>query len=79
LDEPSLLQLARKRSSVEPEEALQLLAEHARRFPKGSLVQEREVLAIQVLRELGRTADANARLAAFAHKFPDSVYLSQLH
>jgi hypothetical protein len=55
-----------------------LVEEHARRFPAGSLVQEREVLAVELLRALGRAAEARARAAAFARTFPRSVYLQQL-
>jgi hypothetical protein len=54
------------------------LDEHVRRFPHGVLVEEREVLAIDVLRTLGKREDARARLAAFAKRFPTSVYLPQL-
>jgi hypothetical protein len=42
------------------------------------LVQEREVLAIQALRQLGRSAEADQRAAAFAKAFPGSAFARKL-
>jgi hypothetical protein len=75
LDEPALLQGARRLARSQPLNALQLLAEHERRFPNGMLSAEREVLAIQLLRSLGRDAEAAQRAQAFRRAHPDSVYL----
>jgi hypothetical protein len=76
--EVSLLHQARKAAAREPESALQLLDEHARRFPSGLLVPEREVLAIEVLRRLGRDAEAERRLRRFEARYPGSIHLRRL-
>jgi hypothetical protein len=56
----------------DPDDALALAAKHARRFPNGFLAQEREVIAIEALMKKNRTAEARARAAAFAQKYPHS-------
>ncbi len=55
--------------------ALGLLDEHARRFPKGQLGEEREALAIQALVALGRRDEARARAASFKAALPNSLFL----
>jgi hypothetical protein len=46
---------------------------HARTFPTGALVQEREAIAIRALVMLGRRDDAQARARRFVVRFPDSL------
>lgn len=58
--------------------ALQRVNEHARRYPRGVLVQEREVLAIQALRRLGRDAEAERRAEAFSKAYPGSAFQRKL-
>jgi hypothetical protein len=41
-------------------------------------VQEREVIAIKALRQLGRTAEAERRSEAFAKAFPGSAFARKL-
>ncbi|MDB4930970.1 MAG: hypothetical protein JWM10_3454 [Myxococcaceae bacterium] len=53
--------------------ALVAAREHARRFPSGVLVEEREALTIQALRSQGRTAEADARSEAFTRRWPASL------
>jgi outer membrane protein assembly factor BamD (BamD/ComL family) len=43
------------------------------RFPRGGLVQEREVRMIEALARAGRGAEASTRAAAFLKAHPDSV------
>ena len=62
--------LARGRAA----EALAAANEHSREFPRGRLVQEREVLAIQALRLAGRQSEAQARAALFRKSYPNSIY-----
>jgi hypothetical protein len=76
--EAELLEQARAALRAEPARALQRANEHAARFPRGVLVQEREVLAIQALRKLGRSADADRRAEAFAKAFPGSPFQPKL-
>jgi hypothetical protein len=45
--------------------ALELTHEHARLFPKSALAQEREVIAIESLVQLGRKSEAERRGARF--------------
>ncbi|HYP88297.1 MAG TPA: hypothetical protein VEQ59_09085 [Polyangiaceae bacterium] len=78
LSEAELLEQARAALKGDPSRALQRANEHARRFPRGVLVQEREVLAIQALRRLGRDAEAERRAEAFAKAFPGSAFQRQL-
>lgn len=56
-------------------EALTLIAEHARRFRNGSLVEEREALRVKALAGLGRLEDAQRAAAEFHARFPRSVLL----
>jgi hypothetical protein len=55
--------------------ALSLLDEHARRFPRPQLGEEREALAIQSLVAAGRYDDARARAARFRTAAPNSLFL----
>jgi len=58
--------------------ALTLLSEHARRFPKGNLAEQREALRMRSLAGAGRGADAHRAAADFAHRFPRSVLLPRI-
>ena len=63
---------------TDPERALRLVTEHEARFAGGSLVPEREVLAIEALRSLGRTQEAETRLQRFQARYPNSLHLQRL-
>jgi hypothetical protein len=76
--EAELLFDARKAMLSNTALALQLLAEHEKRYPSGLLVPEREVLAIEALRSSGRKAEADARLLRFEARYPDSFHLERL-
>ncbi len=54
--------------------ALALVARHERAYGNGLLVQEREVLAVEALQKLGRTAEARARAERFFARFPSSTH-----
>lgn len=73
-DEVTLLQQARRNASSDAKVALQFLEEHKRLYPQGTLSPEREVLAIELLRALGRDRDAEQRARAFQQQYPGSVY-----
>jgi hypothetical protein len=53
--------------------ALSALDEHARRFPRGDLAEEREALAVQALARAGRDDEASARASRFEARYPRSV------
>jgi hypothetical protein len=59
--ELALLDLARERYEAHPEDTLAVLGEHAQRFPTGKLALERELLALDALKKLGRTSEEHAR------------------
>lgn len=54
--------------------ALASLEDHASRFPKPQLGEEREALAIQALVALGRYDDARARARRFHEGSPNSLF-----
>jgi hypothetical protein len=58
--------------------ALALVAEHRRLFPTGRLAEEREALRVRSLAGAGRTDEAARAAAAFADRFPRSVFLPRL-
>jgi hypothetical protein len=74
-----LLEQARSSLKSDPARALSRANEARTRYPRGVLVQEREVLAIQALRRLGRGAEADTRAAAFAKAFPGSAFQRKLN
>ncbi|MDB4975140.1 MAG: hypothetical protein JWN48_3481 [Myxococcaceae bacterium] len=76
--EVELLFDARQAVRSQPAAALRLLDEHKARFADGQLAPEREVLAIEALRELGKTSEAEQRLRAFRADYPDSLHMRRL-
>jgi hypothetical protein len=77
-DEAALLLSARAALRNDPATALRLTKEHARRYPNGSLNQEREVIAIEALRRLGQIEAAQKRGAAFEKQYPGSAHRSKV-
>lgn len=73
-DEFAVLARAQAALASNPGSALALTSDLERNFPNGTLVQEREVVAIDALLRLGRRAEANARAARFHRQFPTSVH-----
>lgn len=57
-----------------PQSALEIAKEHAARYPAGVLIQEREVVQIQALAQLGLTQEAQRKASRFEEKFPDSPH-----
>ncbi|HLV22252.1 MAG TPA: hypothetical protein VKZ49_15270 [Polyangiaceae bacterium] len=72
--EAQLLQSAQGALKSDPARALALTQEHRRRFPGGTLSQEREVIAIEALSRLGRTQEAGKRAEDFRRAHPGSVH-----
>ncbi|HVY26640.1 MAG TPA: hypothetical protein VHB79_08800 [Polyangiaceae bacterium] len=72
--ERDLLDRARRQlASDEPARALAFLEQHAQRFPRGQLSEEREAMWVNVLALLGRSGEAKARGEAFEARFPNSL------
>ncbi|MCA9713398.1 MAG: hypothetical protein KC468_01750, partial [Myxococcales bacterium] len=68
--------LRRVRSELsrgEPARALELLDDHARRFPAGVLVEERAALRVVALCDAGRRADGRAAAGRFLARYPSSA------
>lgn len=73
-DEVSLLVRARRLLHAQPERALALTDQHSAAHPRGVFAEERELLAIEALRQLGRHEQANQRIAKFLAEFPSSAH-----
>jgi hypothetical protein len=76
--EVELLERARAALKNNPQYALSLTAEHKLRFPGGALAQEREVIAIEALKRLGREDQASLRSDEFSKNYPGSAHRRKL-
>jgi hypothetical protein len=72
--------LERARAELErrPALCLQLLLAHARAFPQGALLAERELLTVASLMRLGRRSEAQAAAQALRARSPGSLYEERL-
>lgn len=59
----------------DPAHALASTDEHARRFPRGALSEEREAIAVQALAQSGRAEEARSRALRFKKDHPESILL----
>jgi hypothetical protein len=75
--EADLIDSAVRSLNADPSASLAALDRHAREFPAGQMAVEREFLAVRALRSLGRDADARARAAALANRYPASPYAAR--
>ncbi len=71
--EVDLLEAAARALRAHPGEALRLLDRAARRYPRGTLRQEREVLRIEALIRLGRQRKASRTARRFLTRWPTSA------
>ena len=76
-EEAALLDRARA-ALGSPAEALRITEEHAARFPRGKLGMEREMIAIEALRRLGRGAESRARAESLLARAKGSLYEDRL-
>ena len=60
-----------------PQEALEALAEHAQRFPRGALTEERAATRARTLCALGRRQEAETELKRVEKLNPTSAYLAR--
>ena len=70
----SLVEEASRVVATQPDVALAKCAEHEKLFPKSSLAEERDRIAIEALVHLHRDAEARTRAATFAKRYPGSAY-----
>ncbi len=78
LEETRLLEQARTLLGSSPAGALGLLDEHARRFPRGKLAIERQLLEIDALARAGRNTEAVARAGKLRQKLAGTIYEPRL-
>jgi hypothetical protein len=76
--EAAMLEQARAALDHDPRGALTLLDAHRREFPAGTLAMERELVAVDALSRLGRSADARSRGEALLRAAPDSIYATRV-
>lgn len=72
--EAALLERARASLGANPAEALGLTEAHAAQFPGGKLSMEREIVAIDALRRLGRSGEARTRGGAVLSRARGGLY-----
>jgi hypothetical protein len=77
-EEHRLLRAARGALATEPKRALALAREHERRFPRGVLAQEREVITIQALAAMGEGEAARKKAEGFDEKYPGSPHRNRV-
>ena len=77
-DEIALLKDARAALAASPAQALALTERHRADYPRGALVQERELIAITALARLGQSSNAKQRADRFRKAYPRSAYLTQI-
>lgn len=73
-NEAALIDQAHRELTANPARALQLTEMHRRLYPRGLLVQEREVIAIDALARLGKARAAEQRGSAFRNEQPHSIH-----
>lgn len=76
--EGALLARAQAQIGSNPAGALALAEQHRSRFPRGTLGQEREVIAVSALMAMGRTAEARARAESLIAANPGSAFRRRL-
>jgi hypothetical protein len=76
--EARLLNEAHQALANNPKKAFLLAQDHERRYPRGQLAAERELIQIQALVKLGRQREAEARGRALRRTAPNSIYDQRL-
>ncbi len=76
--ELELLQHAQAIVSSDPRGSLALTNEHARDYPSGEFVQERETIAVEALVHLGQKEEARRRARALLERFPRTPYSAKV-
>jgi hypothetical protein len=72
--EALLIKNARAALEKSPDKALAFLSQHAAHYPAGVLAEEREVLRIRALKNVGRLNEAATEEQQFRKSHPDSVH-----
>lgn len=77
-DELRLLKAAHRSLRSDPSRSLELLEEHARRFPRGALLEERMAARVAALCALRRAEDARRQARELLAENPQSPYAARL-
>jgi hypothetical protein len=77
-DEVGLLVRARRLLRSQPTRALELTQAHSAQYPHGMFSEERELLAIEALYQLGQSKLADQRSARFLATFRSSAHSSRI-
>lgn len=73
-EEVALIEEARGAIGAQPSRALELTTEHAKRFPAGQMAMEREIVAIEALKAMGRGSEARSRGEALLKRSRGTLY-----
>jgi hypothetical protein len=76
--EAQLLNQAHAAMASDPRKAHAFASTHAKRYPRGQLAAERELILVQALVKLGRVREAEARGRALRNSAPSSIYGERL-
>ena len=76
--EAKLLNQAHAAMATDPRKAYAFASDHAKRYPRGQLAAERELILVQALVKLGRAREAEARGHALRKSAPSSIYRERL-
>jgi TolA-binding protein len=76
--EAKLLIQALAAVATDPRKAHAIASDHAKRYPRGQLAAERELILVQALVKLGRGREAEARGRALRKSAPSSIYGERL-
>jgi len=76
--EARLLNEAHSVIAANPRQALTIAQEHARRYPRGQLAAERELILVQALVKLGRKREAEVRGRELQKTAPSGIYRDRL-
>jgi TolA-binding protein len=76
--EAQLLNQAHAAMASDPRKAHAFASAHAKRYPRGQLAAERELILVQALVKLGRVREAEARGRALRKSAPSSIYGQRL-
>jgi TolA-binding protein len=76
--EAQLLNQAHAAMASDPHQAYAFASAHAKRYPRGQLAAERELILVQALVKLGRVREAEARGRALRKSAPSSIYGQRL-
>lgn len=76
--EAQLLNAAHAAMAADPRKAHAFASEHEKRYPRGQLAAERELILVEALVKLGRVREAEARGRALRKSAPSSIYSERL-